>query len=296
MNPIVSVCVFTYNHEKYIKQCIESALMQNTKFDFEIVIGEDYSTDHTRQICSEYALKYPIQIRLLDRGKNLGMCENIFDSIKQCKGKYIAILDGDDYWIHPFKLQMQFEYLEANKEMNLVFHQSIKLNEVLNSISFFKKYGKLRYSIFEIIDSWIMATGSMFFRAEAMDYPDFLSHTHNFDLIIQLILNRDGQETGFINEIMSVYRINADSNTYNSNYNTFNTLRRKKLLFEEFNNYSNLRFDDKIKLKLKEIGLLQKSHGKFSITLVIKNKIKKIFSFFGFELVTFNSHSSNIIS
>ncbi len=285
MKPIVSVCIFTYNHENYINQCLESVLMQNTNFDFEIVIGEDYSKDNTRLICEEYEEKHPRKIRLLDRDKNLGMCENIFNSLKHCEGKYTAILDGDDYWIHPLKLQKQFEFMESNKEMNLVFHQSFAVNELTSKLDYFVTNEKISYTINDIIDKWIMATGFMFFRTEAMDYPDFLSHTHNFDLIIQLILNRNGEKTGYINEIMSVYRINVGSNTNNQNYNAINTSKRKKLLFEEYNQYSNYKFSSKINSKLKEIENMLKKSGKFSYQFFIKKIFKLIFKFFGYKIV-----------
>jgi len=233
MNPNVSVCIFTYNHEKFIERCIESALMQNTDFDFEIVLGEDYSKDSTRNICNEYVQKYPNKVRLLDRGKNLGMCENIFDSLKNCKSKYTAILDGDDYWIDPTKLQKQYNYMESHPKINLVFHQTLIINELNNTIGYFVKDKKSLYTIEDIINNWSMATGAMFFRTKAMDFPDFVYHTHNFDLAIQLILNRNGEKIGYIDELMSVYNINAGSNTNNPSYDSYNTAKRQKLLFEE---------------------------------------------------------------
>jgi len=126
--PLVSVSVVTYNHVEYIKKCIDSILMQKTKFSFEILLGEDESTDGTREICLKYATKYPEKIRLFlhDRknvifidGKPTGRFNFIYN-LEKANGKYIALCDGDDYWTDPYKLQEQVEFLEANKEYGLV--------------------------------------------------------------------------------------------------------------------------------------------------------------------------------
>ncbi len=280
----VSVCIFTYNHEKYIEHCIESVLMQKADFNFEIILGEDYSKDNTRTLCESYAEKYPEKIRLLDRGKNLGMCENIFDTLKKAKGDYVAILDGDDYWIHPLKLKKQFDYLEANKEMNLVFHQTIRINELSGEIDLFVKEDKNSYKFDDNIGEWLMATGAMFFRRKAMDYPGFLSHTHNFDLVIQLIVNRDGNEMGYLNDIMSVYRINAGSNTNKAEYDFINTWIRQILLLEEFDEYSNRIYSERIKVKINELNYFIKQYNHFSFKEEFKSFLKNLIKSIGYRV------------
>ena len=119
-NPLVSVHMITYNHEKYIAQAIESALMQKTNFDYEIVIGEDCSTDKTRKIVDTYAKKYPDKIKLILNEKNIGMIPNFIKTLNMCRGKYIAMLEGDDYWTDPYKLQKQVDFLETNPDYGLV--------------------------------------------------------------------------------------------------------------------------------------------------------------------------------
>lgn len=284
MNPEVSVCIFTYNHEQYIEHCIESVLMQKINFKFEIVLGEDYSKDNTRTLCESYSKKYPGIIRLLDRGKNLGMCENVFDTIKNANGKYIAILDGDDYWIHPLKLQKQFDYMESNEDINLVFHQTIIINELSKTISLFVMEEKTIYKIDDIIDKWSIATGAMLFRKEAMDYPEFLSHTHNFDLVIQLIVNRNGNKIGYLKDIMSVYRINSGSNTYKPDYDFFSTWGRLILLFEEFDKYSNYIYSERIKVKINELTYYMKQDNKFSFKKEFKFLLKNLIRGVGYEV------------
>lgn len=118
--PLVSVCMITYNHEPYIAQAIESVLMQQTDFPVELVIGEDCSTDNTRAIVCDYRERYPRRIHLLLPEYNLGMFPNFVATLQACDGRYIALLEGDDYWTDPFKLQKQVDFLEVHPEYGLV--------------------------------------------------------------------------------------------------------------------------------------------------------------------------------
>lgn len=119
-DPMVSVCMAAYNHEKFIGKAIESVMMQETDFPIELVVGEDCSPDSTREICEQYAAKYPDRIRLLPSDKNYGMSKNGIRIMNNCRGKYIAVLDGDDYWSDPHKLKEQVEFMENNPEYGLI--------------------------------------------------------------------------------------------------------------------------------------------------------------------------------
>ncbi|MUP46840.1 glycosyltransferase [Gramella sp. BOM4] len=129
--PMVSVLVQTYNHEKFIEQCLESILSQKTNFNFEIILGEDESSDNTRSICLEYAKKFPESIRLLlHRKKNKirvnGITTGNFNAIYNLftsKGKYIAFCEGDDFWTDPFKLQKQVDFLGQNDNFSFCYHK-----------------------------------------------------------------------------------------------------------------------------------------------------------------------------
>ncbi len=138
---VVSVFMITYQHGKYIKQALDSILVQQTDFPFEICIGEDESQDGTRQICQEYAAKYP-RIRLFLRSRNDPSRKKYFapamfnqvETLKACQGKYIALLEGDDYWTDPLKLQKQVDFLEAHPECSMVFTRAliVKDGRILN--------------------------------------------------------------------------------------------------------------------------------------------------------------------
>jgi glycosyltransferase involved in cell wall biosynthesis len=119
--PLVSVCVVTYNQEQYIAQNLESILAQKTNFPFEIVIGEDVSKDKTRAICEKYAQQYPSVIRLLDTPKNLGAMQNSLRTFRESRGEYIALLEGDDYWIDDKKLQKQVDALKKDSKRTICF-------------------------------------------------------------------------------------------------------------------------------------------------------------------------------
>lgn len=118
--PLISVMVLAYNHAPYLRQAIESVLMQECSYDYEIVISDDYSTDDTRLVCLELQKEHPEKIRLILNEKNKGVIENYFDTMSLCKGKYIADCSGDDYWISSTKLQKQVDILEQNDDVVLV--------------------------------------------------------------------------------------------------------------------------------------------------------------------------------
>lgn len=128
--PLVSIGIITYNHEKYIRQCLEGVMMQKTNFPFEVIIGEDCSTDNTRKIVEEFEAKYPDVIKPIYQEKNVGGARNAYEfCYPKLSGKYIAICEGDDYWTDPLKLQKQVDFLENNPDVVLCYHRINRVNE-----------------------------------------------------------------------------------------------------------------------------------------------------------------------
>jgi glycosyltransferase involved in cell wall biosynthesis len=119
--PRVSVAMITYNHEKFIEQSVESVMMQQTNFPFELVISEDCSTDRTRELVLGLQKKYPERIRLLLPERNLGAKQNWLQNLQACDGEYIAMLEGDDFWISQDKLKQQVELLDKNPAFSACF-------------------------------------------------------------------------------------------------------------------------------------------------------------------------------
>ena len=120
MENIISVVILTYNQQDTIGRAIDSVLMQRCHVPFEIVIGEDASTDRTRAICQAYAAKHPDIIRLFCNERNKGITDNYFDCLLQCRGRYIADCAGDDFWIDPEKLEKEVGVMESHPNVTMV--------------------------------------------------------------------------------------------------------------------------------------------------------------------------------
>jgi len=119
--PLVSVKMITYNHAPFIARAIQGVLQQRTTFPFELVIGEDCSSDGTREIALGYQKRHPGVVRVITSERNVGMKRNGLRTLEACRGRYIAFCEGDDYWHHPGKLQLQADYLEEHRDCGLVF-------------------------------------------------------------------------------------------------------------------------------------------------------------------------------
>jgi glycosyltransferase involved in cell wall biosynthesis len=129
ITPLVSIIIPTFNHERFIGQAIESVLMQKCNFKFQIIIGDDFSRDSTRSICVNFLNLYKDIIVLLPSIKNIGLVLNYKQLIEASSSKYIAILEGDDYWIDKYKLQFQVDILENDSSIGLVHTRSCSLYE-----------------------------------------------------------------------------------------------------------------------------------------------------------------------
>ena len=120
-HPVVSVCMLTYNHEKYLQQAIDGVMEQKTDFEYELIIGEDCSTDGTRRICFENQTRYPNRIRVLWSDDNIGIHKNNRLAMLSCRGEFVALCDGDDYWVNPLKLQKQVDFMRRHPTAGICF-------------------------------------------------------------------------------------------------------------------------------------------------------------------------------
>jgi glycosyltransferase involved in cell wall biosynthesis len=164
---LVSICTITYNHERYIAEAIDSFLMQETNFPFEILIDDDCSSDKTADIIRTYANKYPNLIKANLRKTNIGGPENFIANIKKAKSKYIALCEGDDYWTNAGKLQKQVDFLESHEEYNLVFHNAELQHHTESGVEIepFNPERKSReFTADEILKKWSIPTASVLFR------------------------------------------------------------------------------------------------------------------------------------
>ena len=215
---LVSVLMMSYNHEKFITKAIEGVLMQQTSFLVELVIGDDCSNDNSLVICNDFKNKYPNAIKLLSRDFNLGMMANFVSILEACSGKYVAICDGDDYWIDPYKLQKQVNFLEANDDYIACFHNAriVSSNAICHSL--FNSLNEVSNpTSFDIISrQWFIASASLLFRNKRIQMPDWVLNVINNDFMLELLLAKEG-DFFYMHDVMSVYR--SHSNSFSSETN-----------------------------------------------------------------------------
>lgn len=213
-NPKVSILCITYNQELYIEDTINSFLNQETAFPFEIVIGEDCSTDSTLAIISRYKEKYPNIIRLITSTNNVGMMKNFLRTAKACKGDFIAICEGDDIWTAKDKLQLQYDAMIKNSSIDICFTQAEALDLSTNTKHSYFDFGD-KEKIFTLSESvrgggGFAPTCTFFIRRNIIDnLPDwFEKYAPVGDYYLQMLGSLKGgilylpQKTG-------MYRINV---------------------------------------------------------------------------------------
>lgn len=213
LNPLVSICCLTFNHESYIEQCIEGMMMQKTNFTFEILIHDDASTDQTIDIIKEYTTKYPDIIKPIYRQENQhskgvkGMTARF--NIARAKGKYIAMCEGDDYWIDPYKLQKQVDFMENNTNYSLVYHKVLIYNEKEEQYSpeFFNTLkDEKTYSIVDLAKGNFIHTQSILFRKDAFDLEYFVRENMFLDYSYWMLCAENGL-IKYLPDTMAVYRV-----------------------------------------------------------------------------------------
>lgn len=206
--PLVSICCISYNHEKFISQCLDGFIIQKVDFPFEIVISDDCSTDNTKKIIDTYVSKYPAIFKDVSPSKNLGSIKNFYHVLEKASGKYIALCEGDDYWIDENKLQMQVDFLEKNPEYTMCFHNAEVLNEIPDTeVSSIYGAEDRDYESTELYKKWIVPTASIVLRRKCLEYP--IIEREKFwagDVIVIQSAVHQGKVYGF-SKVMSVYRV-----------------------------------------------------------------------------------------
>ncbi|MGG0671155.1 glycosyltransferase [Sporosarcina koreensis] len=264
MTVLVSVNCITYNQEAYIRDAIESVLMQITDFQYELLIGEDCSTDSTLQIVEEYAKEYPDKIRIITSERNVGARQNSVRLQRESKGKYIAICEGDDYWIDPYKLQKQVDYMEANPTCTLCFHNAFlvrgakkeeeKKPSLIKKSNLYYNKAKSNYNAGELALLGFIPTSSFIYRREFMDHPPEWYYTAVVgDNALKLITTSHGY-AHFIDDNLGVYRIEV-KNSMMDKWKKEEGQKEKQIarnqgyieLLDNFNRYSNYIYDNQIK-------------------------------------------------
>lgn len=235
-SPLVSISCATYNHDNYIAEALDSFLAQETNFPFEIIIGEDCSTDTTLKIITHYKTKYPTIIKVVAWSKNVGAKKNWLTILQACKGKYIANCEGDDCWIDNLKLQRQIDFLEANPDYSMSCHTSENYNDATKRvIQLFPNIKKEKdFSLDDLLKSNIANTCTVVYRKLNIDILNILNKLPIGDWPLNILYAEYGK-IKFFPKNMARYRIHSGGVW--SSVSRLKQLNTSILILEEMNIY-----------------------------------------------------------
>ncbi|WP_344714954.1 glycosyltransferase family 2 protein [Winogradskyella damuponensis] len=251
----VSVCMITYGHENYIQQAIESVLKQDCDFDFEIVLSNDCSPDSTDSIIVDFINENKLvgKIKYFSQKENIGITPNFVFAVQQCSGEYIAVLDGDDYWTDPLKLQKQVDFLEAHNDFSGIATNSLVKYEGSTKEHLFKSKLKSKLQTNDLLESRHFHTATFMFR-KAVFKNDFPKKVLSADRTLFLLVSCFGS-IKLLEDVTAVYRKNEGGISrqvtskqmkldyviakYIKNYNTdFNIYKLKSFISKTVLDYS----------------------------------------------------------
>ena len=236
-NPLVSVCLITYNQENYIQKAIKSIFDQEVGFPIEVIISNDCSSDNTHQKIEEI-LKDATNgfvVRYYNHEDNLGMMRNFSFAINECKGKYIAYFEGDDYWDYPKKLQTQVDFLEQNPDFAICCHnvRFLENEKFINEIYLDKINIKDKFTLEDLAKHNIVPTLTAVFRNTSDKLPSWILESPIGDLPMFMMVAKHGK-IKYINEKWAVYRKNIGVWSKMGNMRNLNMIKQYNLLIEEF--------------------------------------------------------------
>lgn len=258
---MVSVCCMVYNHEKYLRRCLDGFIMQKTDFRYEVLIHDDASTDGSADIIREYEKKYPDIIKTIYQKENQyskGVAIDQTFLYPMATGKYIALCEGDDYWCNEYKLQKQFDALEQHPECKMCVCKVMDIDEAGSALGyyhpkFYVRSGVLQSKEFiELTEFWAFQTSSYFFINDkeytGKERPHFINVTDVGDTPCMLYFGCKGA-VYYIDDVMSCYRHGAPF-SFNSNLKKQSTqyriehIKKQIRMYEEFDTYSENMYHD----------------------------------------------------
>ncbi len=248
----VSVAILTYNQKNFIDKAIESALSQQTDFDFEILVGDDCSTDGAQEVIRAYQVQYPDKIKAILHPKNLGQngLFNTIETLKLAQGTYIAPMDGDDYWTDNQKLQKQVDFMEAHPDFSACFHNALITYEDGSPAHELNAPDQKRVVTVEDLvgedEIWFMATSAVMFKNGLMHYPDWFLKSTSGDIPRYVILAKNGP-IGYVSGVMSVYRKNRGGASFRDHYRDARFLYNRIQMYEGIDKELGYRYKNTLK-------------------------------------------------
>lgn len=273
--PKVSIWSITYNHKPFIRDCLESIVNQNTNFDFELIIGDDASTDGTTEILIEYQKKYPNIVKPIIHKKNVGVFENsIIHVFPKLKGEYIAICEGDDFWMDLDKLQKQVDFMDQNLSYSSCFHRCSIINQANEVIKAdkWKEYAD-RSALDMILGNRHLITSTVLFRNQ-IEFPKQTKNLLNIDTILWHLLGFLGPAK-FLSDIKpSAYRVHDGGvwSLKDKNYQIRSTLLTNSFMAQNIK-------DRKPNLNLKPLYLnMAKNLNAYMLNLLVSRRTRDYLS------------------
>ncbi len=275
----VSVISTVYNHEKYIRQALQSIVDQITNFPFEVIVHDDASTDGSAEIIKEFEEKYPDIIKPIYQTENIhsqGIKSSEF-TIPKTRGKYIALCEGDDFWTDNSKLQRQFDFLESHPDYVLVAHQCDVVNE---RGEYMHPFSKRMQSVYEkgevLLDTNAFQTATMFYRKSAVEQnSEFLKSVSSFDYVLKSVFSTEGK-TYILPQTMSAYRQASDGSwtvrIFQNKTKRIAHIKQSIAFFEKLDAYRNGEFHDLIsqQIRRRELNILVAEHSKNAFKKIIR--------------------------
>ena len=244
--PLVSICMITYGHEKFIEEAINGVLMQECDFEYELIIANDSSPDNSDDVINTIIKNHQKGklITYFKQEKNIGMMPNFISALEQCKGNYIAVCEGDDHWTDPLKLQKQVDFLNVNTNYSACFTNINMLNNGILSKEVLKKKHKKDFdSISVFYDLWV-PTLTILYRKNSLKLPlpDQFSKVNNGDLFLFYLLAQEGM-LGYLDFVSGVYR--QHENGVWSGEDTITQIEKRITTFVLIKDY----FNENLKIK-----------------------------------------------
>jgi glycosyltransferase involved in cell wall biosynthesis len=267
------VAVSTYNQERFIGRAIESVLAQKVNFDYEIVIGEDNSGDGTRDIVLYFHRRYPSRIVPLLGDRNLGAMRNFKEALAVCRGKYVALLEGDDYWTHQDKLHTQTDFLDAHPEYTVCCARAQLLDETGRGYSaIHPTIPSGSYTIADLFETNWLATCTVMYRWGSVGpLPDWVLNLKMGDWPLHILVGRSGK-IRLMDEVMGVYRIHP-AGAWSSLFRVDQLLATREM-FITLRKHLNFQDTETIRRPLARIGLdLAALHAPVAKTTARKRRI-----------------------
>lgn len=274
--PLVSIFCVSFNHEKFIAQALDGFLMQQTKFDFEIVISDDCSTDNTRAVIEKYKENYPNLFRDVSPKKNLGMQRNWMHTLSTCAGTYIALCEGDDYWTDPNKLQKQVDFMQKHKDCALTYHPVEVIDQGGVNRTYPYDNPVHNASTIDVIKSHFIPTCSVMLVADSIKkLPSWIAKARSFDIALEMIVSLFGK-IAYISDLMAVYRQHMGGISKSKVHQHKGALSQLFIL-QKFNIYTHYSFNDSIRTKMKKITSyhlkLRNQYGKRLYSFITRCKL-----------------------